>query len=62
MNPFSLLFLSKEEVLCIVAKESDKIRVYSTYIPKMNLNIDNPKLSKAKNDFTEVRRSLHINP
>jgi len=48
MNPFSLLFLSIEELLKIVAKEQDKTRVYSTSIPKMDLNIDNPTISKSK--------------
>lgn len=62
MNPFYLLFLSIKEVLHIVAKENDKIRVFFVYIPKMNLDNDNHKLSKAKNDFLEVQGSLHINP
>lgn len=48
MNPFSLLFIPLKEALQIVAKEHDKTRVYSTYIPKMDLNLENPKISKSK--------------
>lgn len=62
MNPFSLLFLSIEEVLRIVTKKNDRTRVYFAYIPKINIDNDNPLLSKAKNDFSKVQRSLYIKP
>lgn len=58
MNPCSLLFLSKEEVLQVVAKENDKTRVYSTYNPKMNLEFENPKISKYNINIPKIQKSL----
>lgn len=40
-------------MLQIIAKENDKTRISSTYIPKMDLNLKNPKVSKSKIVFYE---------
>lgn len=62
MNSFLLLFLCKEEVLRIVAKKYDNTNVYSSYIPKMNLDIENPRVSRLNINFLEFRQSLCTNP
>lgn len=62
MNLFLLLFVPLEEAPQIVSKQHDKTRVYFAYIPKMNLNIQNRKLSKSEINFLEIRRSLQTNP
>lgn len=62
MNIFSFIFLSKEQVIQILSKEYDKIRVYFVYIPKMNLEFENPLVSKPKIVFLEIRKGLHLNP
>lgn len=62
MNPFLLLFLSKEEVIQIVAKQQDQTRICSSYILKMDLTLDNPPIFKSKVYFLKVRKSIHINP
>jgi len=48
MNTFSLLFFPLDEALLIVTKENNKTRVCSAYIPKIDLNTKNPKVSKSK--------------
>lgn len=62
MNLFSLLSIRLEKALRIIAKEQDKNRVCFSYIPKMDLNLDNPKVSKSIVQFSELRRSFLHNP
>lgn len=62
MNSFFIFFVPLEEVFHMVAKEQDKTRVFSTYVPKIKLNIENPKISKSKIQFLEIRKSLRTNP
>ena len=58
MNLLSLLFIPLYEDLHIVAKEYDKTKVCSTYLPKMDLNTENPKMSKSKLQFNEIWMSV----
>jgi len=62
MNPFSLLCIPLPKALRIIARENDKTKVCSTYVEKMDLNVENPKLSKGKVHFNDVRRSIRHNP
>lgn len=61
MNPFSLLFIPLPKALQIITRESNKIRVCSTYIEKMDLNIENPKVSKGKVHFNDIQRNVRHN-
>jgi len=62
MNPFALLSLPLPEVLRVIAKESDKIRVFYAYITKLNLNEEQPRVFRSKVHFNEIQRSIRENP
>jgi len=62
MNPFLLLFIPLPESLQIIARENDKTRVCSTYVQKMDLNVEKPKVSKSKVHFNDIQRSVRHNP
>jgi len=55
-----LLSLPLPEVLRVIAQENDKTRVYSPYIPKMNMK-EQIRVSRSKVYFDEIKRSVRVN-
>lgn len=62
MNPFELLSLPLPEFIRIMTHENDKIRVCYAYIPKINFNEEQPKVSKNKVYFLKISKSTRVNP
>jgi len=59
---FTLLSLPLPKVLRVIARENDKTRVCSTYVSKIDLNVKQPRISKSKVHFNEIKRSMRFNP
>lgn len=57
-----LLSIPLPEVLRVIAFKNDKNGVFPTYIIKMNLNKEQPRVSWSKIHFDEIRRSVRVNP
>lgn len=62
MNPYMLLSFPLPVVLREITRENDKTRVYSAYIPNMYLNEEQPRVSRSKFHFDEIKRSIRVNP
>lgn len=61
MNPFKLLFLPLPNILIVFSHQNDKIRVYSTYLPKIFFVEEQPMISRWKIHFDKIKRSTRIN-
>ena len=61
MSLFLVLFIPLHEALQVITRENDKTRVYSTYVQNMNLNVENPMVSKGKVHFSDIQRSVRHN-
>jgi len=49
-------------VLRVIARENHKTRVCSTYFSNMDLNEEQPRVSKSKVHFKDTKRSVRVNP
>lgn len=62
MNIFLLLSIPRFDFLWMVQDKSDKSRVCSTYVSKMVLGYEKPKVSRARIQFNDIQISVRYNP